>query len=372
MFRVLHIGTSLVLSGGIENYVMNLYKSIDRANIQFDFIVSDELTGQHFFSTVESMGGVIYYASEKKRNLIISAIKKYRIIKKYKQYGIVHIHTSCGIRIFDGLIARIVGIKSIIFHSHTNKMKLPMKYKALQPLFNCIGTKLLACSIEAGQYFFGKNVLNNPKFLVVPNAIDFEKYIYSETQRKQIRTELDIKDKIVFGFIGRFSKEKNLFFIIDIFKYILQFEPNSTLLLVGAGELYEEVKAYSRELGISEYVIFTGERTDVYAIASALDILLLPSQYEGIPIVLIEAQTSGLLCYASNAVSRSAQFTEYLKFISLELSAEMWANTIMKNGLSYSRKDMTKIVRDSVYNSIKSSEEMQRLYLNLMEKNSAL
>ncbi|PKM70843.1 MAG: glycosyltransferase family 1 protein, partial [Firmicutes bacterium HGW-Firmicutes-18] len=185
--RILHIGSKLHSSGGIEKYVMNLYNNINRQKVQFDFVILDEGEKQYYETIIEKLGGTVHSIPKKNQSLFSSILYKYKIFRKYRNYGIIHIHTSCGIRAIDGLIAKLSGINKVIFHSHSNMGKIPLKYKLTKFFFRMIGSYFLACSPEAGKYFFGKSIVNKNNFAIAKNAIDFDQFKFCESKRSRIR-----------------------------------------------------------------------------------------------------------------------------------------------------------------------------------------
>lgn len=365
MKRILHIGSKLTLDGGIENYVMNLYKGIDTNQYQFDFVIVDDGIPQYYESIVQNMGGIIHKVTKGSKNIFRFVIERVRIFTHYKQYGVIHIHTSCGVRVIEGIIARFSGIKYVIFHSHSNSGKVPMKYRLIQPLFRIVGSKLLACSPEAGTYFFGRKALDMNKFKVAKNAILFENFKYSVQNREALTKQLGIQSNLVVGFVGRLSIEKNLDFLLNVFYEISKINDNALLLITGDGKEKDSIIENISKLGLVDKVILLGIRKDIGSVMSVLDILLLPSVYEGMPVVLIEAQASGLKCYTSDVVSTESKISELVYYLSLKSSAKEWADTILKNGKNLSRENMEKTFNESGYSISSAVKEMTELYNNL-------
>lgn len=365
LIRVLHIGCKLTESGGIENYLMNLYKNIDRDQIQFDFVILDEGDKQYYEEKVKQFGGSVYSITIEKQSFLKCCIEKINIFKKYKQYGIIHIHTTCGIRAIDGILAKICGIKYVIYHSHSNIGKPPFKYIILRPIFRFTGKKFFACSKEAGLYFFGKRIVDSQKFSLAKNGIDEINFIFNENYREKIRKEFDLNNCHVIGFVGRLSPEKNIGMILSIAKQIAINDKKLRLLIVGDGSEKVKINSKIQELGISDITIMTGARNDINQLMSAMDILLLPSLHEALGLVLIEAQANGLRCLTSDATSKESCISPLISYLSISEGIEAWTKIIEKENFDYVREDMSNEVIKNGYGIINTAKEMQNCYLSL-------
>ena len=200
-----------------------------------------------------------------------------------------------------------------------------MKYANLQ----------LACSKEAGEWLFG-----NTQFIVLNNGIDVSKYVFNQNIREEYRKILGFSDELVLGHVGRFSNQKNHNFLIDIFYEIIKINKKSKLILIGTGELENEIKEKVESLSLKEKVIFLGARADVNKIMQAMDVFILPSLFEGLPVVGVEAQASGLPCIISDTVSKDVKITDSVLQISLSLPPEEWGKKLIDFYETFERKDM--------------------------------
>jgi len=365
LVRVLHIGSKLIESGGIEKYLMNLYKHIDRNQIQFDFVILNEGDNQYYEDEVEEFGGEVYSIPIDKQPFLKCCAEKIRIFKKYKKYGVVHIHTTCGTRAVDGVLAKLCGIKHVVYHSHSNIGKPPLKYIVLRPIFWLTGKKYFACSTEAGRFFFGERIINSKKFSVAKNGIDESQFIFSVIDRENVRKEFGICDCHVIGFVGRLSPEKNIEMILSIANNIANNDKKLRLLIVGDGVEKDKINSKIQELGISDIVIMAGARSDINRIMSAMDVLLLPSLFEALGLVLIEAQASGLRCLTSDVTSRESCVSPLISYVAISKGVEAWADIIEKEKFDYSREDMSKSVIENGYSIKNTAKEMQDYYLSL-------
>ena len=207
-----------------------------------------------------------------------------------------------------------------------------------KPLLKKYATDYFACSKLAGEWLFGKENVENGKVKIIHNAVDYQKFKMNEEVRNSIRKELNIEDKLVIGHVGRFTNQKNHTFLIDIFNEIHKKNSNSVLMLVGIGEKEDEIKEKVKKLEIEQNVLFMGFQDNVNELMWAMDVFLMPSLYEGLPVVGVEAQATGMPCFMSkDVVTDEVKITEGVKFISLNETAEKWAEEILNSDLE--RKD---------------------------------
>lgn len=358
MIRVLHV-FNIMGNGGIEHFVMDRYRMIDRTKVQFDFLITSSEPG-FFDKEINKLGGKVYHTHSLTKNPLRTflAIKK---IVKANGYSIVHRHTGNAIGYFDLRAARCGGAKHLIIHSHNNNAERRMihRFAKIFLSFNCIR---FSCSEAAGRWLFG-----NKDFRVIKNAIDVEKYRFSLESRKKIRKQYGLNDSFVVGHVGRIDNQKNHSFLIDIFYEVQKRVPDSKLVCVGDGDehLRKDIAEKVNSLGLTEKVIFTGSINNVNEVLNAFDVFCLPSKYEGLGISLIEAQTNGLHCITSkDRVPSETDVTGLLEYISLEKEAEAWAAAIIKTDRL---RDLTSIQRviESGYNLSDSVKFLQSFYEGL-------
>ncbi len=312
--------------GGSESMIMNLYRNIDRTKIQFDF-VKHTTEKCAFDDEVLSLGGRIYSAPNFKIYNLFSYKKWWRMFfKDHPEYKVVHGHLFTIASVFFD-VAHEFGLKTI-GHSHATKSPiLSLKNILRKPFLNRLAKTsdyCFACSKDAGKWIYGDR-----DFTVLKNAIDTEQYVFSEEKRNTARKEFSLQGKFVVGNIGRLTTQKNQTFVIDVFNEIHKKISNSVLMIVGVGELEKSLKHKVDSLGLTDFVIFTGVRSDVPKLLSAMDVFLFPSLYEGLGIVAVEAQTSGLPTYCSSAVPEEAKISDLYEKISLKESPSYWAEKIL-------------------------------------------
>lgn len=339
MIRILHIGMS-TNPGGVENFVMNVYRKLDRSKIQFDFLVDHDYPKIAYEDEIVSLGGKVYREYYRRKEVLKPNRKSVKqFFKEHPEISGVHMHANTLNPMFRIIeIAKKCNIPIRILHSHNSGYMTKVKtkdflYEKYAKLKLKSTTHLLACSEQAGQWMFGKE-----KYSVLNNSIEIKKYVFDEKERKDIREQLDIKnDDILVGTVTRLNYQKNPLFMAKIYAELVKLNNHYKLLIVGDGELKKELEEFFKKEEIRENVIFVGKVENVTKYLSAMDIFLFSSRFEGFGIALLEAQVSGLTCYASNVVPKEIKCSENLNFLSLEENEEQWANTIHNSKLNEDR-----------------------------------
>ena len=333
MIRVLHnIGT--LANGGMESFIMNLYRNIDRSLVQFDFVVGHRTDwSKAYENEILSLGGRIFVL-EQGRNPFVQF---YEILKKHPEYKIVHSHRNAISSLFL-TIAKVRGVKIRISHVHSTSeigiIKIVLT-QLLCPLLNHVATNRLACGKEAAEHFF-----KNHNYEVFPNSIDLKKYRYDKHIRHNKRLEIGLSDSdVVIGHVGRFSVEKNHEFLVNVFMELHKIDKRSKLLLVGAGGLKKRIVQMVEEQKISDSVIFLENRADVHELLQVMDLAVFPSLYEGFSMAMVEMQASGLRILASTGVPDEINVTGSVFFMGLEKSPSQWAENV-HTLLKYDREIM--------------------------------
>lgn len=363
--RVAHI-IGKWLGGGVEAVVMNYYRHIDRSKIQFDFLCDEDSTNIPY-EEIEKLGGRVILIPPYQK--VFKYQKELIRIFKENNYKIVHSHINT-LSVFPLRAAKKAGVKVRIAHSHstTNKKewKKNLLKQVLRPFSKVYATDYMCCSELAGRWLFGDKAYDSGKVYLLNNAIDLDKFKYNEALRKEKRKELGISDDtLVIGHIGRFVAQKNHDYLIDIFNEVLKKNNNSILLLVGQGPLMEEIKNKVKELKLNDSVRFLGQRNDVNELYQAFDVFCLPSLYEGLPVVGVEAQASGLLCILSNAMTKETKVLDITKFISLNNTPKDWADSILDDVKKYKRIDTSKEMTSKNFNIREEAKKLEKYYLNL-------
>lgn len=353
------------LGGGVEAVVMNYYRHLDHSKVQFDFICDDDSTNIPY-DEIEKLGGKVILIPPYQK--VFKYQKELRRVLRDGKYKIVHSHINT-LSVFPLYAAKKVGVPVRIAHSHSTINKKEWKKnllkQVLRPFSKKYATNYMCCSELAGRWLFGDKAYDEGKVYLLNNAIDLDKFKYDKKIRDKKRKELGIKeDTIVIGHIGRFVAQKNHTFLIDIFNQFHKKEKNSILLLAGQGPLQEEIKNKVRELGLDDSVGFLGQRNDANELYQAFDVFLLPSLYEGLPVVGVEAQASGLLCFFSDDMTKETKVLDSTVFMSLSNTSEEWTGEILTNLKDYKRINTKNEVSDNGFDIEIEARKLEKYYIN--------
>lgn len=331
MKRVLCI-INTMNTGGAETFLMKVFRALDRTKYQMDFCVNVE---KNFYDKeICELGGKIFYIPPKSNGIKTFKKNLSELIKREKYEYVLRI-TSNAAGFLDLKIAKKAGAKICSARSSNSSDGLGVKAKMIHRLGRFLYEKYVdvkfAPSDLAAEYTFGKKSIKQRKALILNNGIDLDVFRYYSEERDKLRKELKIDDKIVVGHIGRFMEQKNHSFLLDVFREIKDKEKNAVLLLIGGnGDLEASVKEKVELLGINDSVIFAGIRSDIPQILSAMDVFVMPSFYEGMPNTVIEAQATGLHCVISNTITKQANITGIVQYLSLDDSAQVWAKKVLE------------------------------------------
>lgn len=363
--RILQVVT-IMNRGGLETMLMNYYRAMDRSKIQFDFLVHRKEKGA-YDDEIRSLGGNIYYLPPFSLKSVFSYIRKARqFFRNHPEYKIVHAHLDA-LSAFPLAAAKKENAPVRIAHSHNNNFSKDGKYifrKVAQSFIKNYATSLFACSVEAGQFMFGKK----SNFTVINNAIDTRQFAFSASTRTRVRKELGLDNELVVGHIGRFMHQKNHPFLIDIFASLLKRRPDAKLLLVGNGELRQSIEQQISNYGISDSVILTGVRSDIPDLMQTMDVFVMPSLYEGLPVVSIEAQAAGLPCVFSDVITNELDVTGSCIFLPLSRSSDEWAASVIDMSCHHKRKKCIELVSNAGFDISTEARKLSNLYATLQRK----
>lgn len=352
--------------GGIQQFALEIMKKIDKDKFAIDFLLLDDGKTHPFEETLNELNIKIYKLKgiwlEKPLDFIKYCKALDKFFKEHHDYKIVHMHSSS--KNFMVLkLAKKYGIKIRIAHSHStgfassNKLKVIVG-NVLKKILRKYTTHCFACSKLAGKWLFGDEEIK-----LIHNGVDYEKFKINQDRRKQLRKELGIDDNLVIGNVGRLSRPKNQIFLIDIFNEIHKKNKNTILMLVGAGEKEQEIREKVEKLNLTDQVKFMGFCDNTNELMWCMDVFLLPSLYEGLPVVGVEAQSAGLPCFMSkDVITDEVKITENVTFIELNKSAEEWAEIILDSDLS--RKDTYEEVKNARYLIEQTVEELENFYIS--------
>jgi len=339
--RILHVIGKMDRAGA-ETMIMNLYRTINRSKIQFDFMVHSSEKGD-YDDEILALGGKIYHVPYFNVANYFDYTKKWKeFFKSHSEHKIVHGHIGSSAAIYLK-IAKKFG-KYTIAHSHALNSTIfseRIKYGIVSYPTRHIADYFLACSLLAGQDRFGEKVVKGNRFSVLKNAIQSDNFSYSDEVKEKKLQELGLKDKFVIGHIGRLALAKNHTFLLDVFKEVAYKKNNAVLVLVGIGPLEDKIKQKVKDLKIEDKVIFLGLRKDIPELLQAMDIFVFPSLYEGLGVVVVEAQATGINCIISDTVPDEVDIhADLLQSLPLAKPASYWAKKILETRINnrYSRQ----------------------------------
>lgn len=370
MKRVLVTGASNIGKAGVATIVYNWGQNLDQKSVVYDYLAQHGNLDSYFENKIKEKGGILYVPEKQPGGRIKKHFSNMLWIKKILidgKYEIFHINAdSAYLAAWYILIAKRAKVKHIIVHSHSTMIDdnreltrgiKKVLHVLLRPYVIKNGEKKLACSKEAARWMFR----TEEKSTIIPNGIDIERFVRNDKVRETIRKQENCDDKWIMGTVGRLSYQKNVLFNVRIFEKILEKKPNAILWLVGDGPLREEVEKYIKDRNLSEHCKVWGSRNDVNELLSAMDVFVLPSLFEGLGIVYIEAQAAGLPTFASDAVPEEAFVTQLIKRIPLSASEQDWAEKIL-NTCSDTMVDVGNEIDTKGYSINASSKLLQQIY----------
>lgn len=354
MIRVLQVIGSLGWAG-VEAVVMNYYRNVDRNKVQFDFITCSDKP-ERYDDEILQMGGRIHRLPSRSRHPLAYMVALRQVIKE-NRYKIVHIHQNSASMAMDGFVSKMCGVPVVIGHSHNTRCNVMWQHYLFKQFVNHVLTHRFACSEAAGKWIFG----NRKDVVVVNNAIDSKKYHFNQELRERKRSELGLQEKFVVGFVGRLHEQKNLFRLLEIFKDLIDVKENCQLLLIGGGNLESSLKEKCAEWGISDRVSFLGVRTDISKLMMAMDTFLMPSLYEGMPVVIVEAQAAGLPCVISENVP-SPNLIGRVRIVHLAETNNKWLDALL-NFDDFQRVKATEMIIKGNFDIVNEARKLHNFYI---------
>lgn len=339
--KVLNVITGGLGREGITTTQLELMKVMDKSDMQIDVaaVHNDEPDVMKEF---EMTGCRVLKFPDRKKE-VISYIKKLNYVIRKEKYDVIHVHGSSAIMCIELLIAKIAGVKVRIAHSRNTMADHKLIDKLLRPIFYSSYTDGFAVGKEAGEWIFGKR-----KFDIIRNGKDLEKFHFSKKRREEVREEFSIGDKIAIGFVGNFNKQKNTSFLIDVIKRNDEINSNCIYFLMGDGPERKNIEMKIKELNLVDKIILTGRIPNISEMLQGMDIMLLPSLFEGLPNVVLEWQSIGLPSLISDRITKECKVCDLVKFIPIDKGVEPWVSEISKINLDVSRKSESEKSRQSM------------------------
>lgn len=354
--KVLIISTVRFRLNGITSVIMNYYRKMDKSNMKIDFVVINDIS-EEYKEELQSNGSKIFQLARK--NNPIKYIFDLKNILKNNKYDVIHIHGNSSLMAIETTIAMYNKVPVRIVHSHNTTCSYKVLHKLLQPVLKRTANYGFACGEKAGKWLFKDN-----SYEIINNGIDLKSFTYDEKKRKEFRDKINAGNRKVIGHVGNFIYQKNHEFLIDVFNELIKKDKNYLLLLISDGALLEQMKEKVNKLGISKNVLFLGKTTEVSSYLQAMDVFVLPSHFEGLPVVLIEGQALGLPCFVSDRVSTEAKLTDLIEFLPID-DTTVWVEKVVNTGIGNREEDCRKahkIIDETGYNVTRNAYKMKNLY----------
>ncbi len=358
MKRVLVVNTTHTTFNGIVSVMMNYVRKTYQT-VNYDFALCGRVE-ESILQELQALGGMVYIAPCSRVKKPFKYAKWLMSIMKERKYDCIHVHGNSGTMYFEIHAAKKAKVPVRIAHSHNTSCKYVLAHRVLKPMLNREITDAIACSDLAGKWLFKRD------FTVLPNGIDTAKFLYSQQTRNSYIDILHLQDKLVIGHVAYMDTEKNHMYLLRVFKELLSKKNDVRLILIGDGRLRSEIERYISENNLGEYVLLLGKRSDVDALYQCMDVFVLPSLYEGLPVTLVEAQAAGLPCIISNNITKQVDLTGRVQYIGIEdENIDEWVNSILNvNVNSEDRIKSSLTVSLSEFNIDKCTTHLLDLYQN--------
>nr|WP_300818005.1 glycosyltransferase family 1 protein [uncultured Acetatifactor sp.] len=358
--RILIINTVAFRLNGITSVIMNYFRNMDCKGMQIDFLSPNEMD-ENLKEEIHKMGANIYCVPRKSR--VLNYMRKIYGLMKKNRYDIVHVHGNSAMMIIDFLPAVMAKIPIRIAHSHNTTCDHVDEHKMLNPIFKHCCTHRFACGKEAGEWLF-----QDKPFEIIPNGIDLKAFGYDGRIREKYRNFIQAGNKVVIGYVGNFNRQKNHGFLLDLFAELMATDKDYLLLLIGEGHMLASMKEKAHDLGIDGSVVFLGKTSEVQCYLQTMDVFVLPSLHEGMPLVLVEAQASGLPCIVSDVVTEEANLTSSIRYVPLNRT-EAWVKAIRETrerALKEDRESLSEkwqgMIREAGYDIMSGARRLEGVY----------
>ena len=366
MKKVLVYGLTGVL-GGKENVIINSLFAMDRDGLEIHLLVYEEPV---FYEELREKGFIIHSVPRRGEDYMGNKKQTEKLFAECS-FDAVWINI-CTLSYIEPLVqAKKFNVPVRIVHVHCPEAAGGWKMKLLHFFHRRPASKAanyyFACSQGAADFSFSEAMQSGDRFRLINNAVNLDTFAFSAEKRREIREELKLTDQLLLGHVGRFSDVKNHAFLIEVFRELSAIRSDAHLVLVGDGELEEDIRSRVARYGLEDRVLFLGRRTDTDRIYSGLDLLVFPSKYEGLPLVLVEAQASGLPCLVSDTVSEESQITDLVRYLSLGIGPEEWANMAIKLAEGRERRSPIKELREAGFDLGENAELLKRVFLNELD-----
>jgi len=342
--KVLVVNTVSTRFNGITNIILN-YTGYTMDKLTFEFVLNGYVNN-NLKNKIQNEYGKVYIPVVSRIRNPFAYMYWMRNIIITNRFDAIYIHGNSGTLFFDTHAARLAGISKIIVHCHSSSCRYKLIHYLLKPLLNRELSDAVACSDLAGKWLFTR------PFSIITNGIEVQRFVFNSKIREDVRMELNItNDAFVIGHVANFEPVKNHLFLLKIFKKVLDKKPNALLLLLGDGTLRESIEKSINTLGIENRVKILGNLPNPERQYQVMDVFVLPSLFEGLPVTLIEAQASGLKCVVSDVVTKQADITKDITFLPIgEFAIDLWVNTLSTIIINDNRFRNTELITSSDFN----------------------
>lgn len=362
--------------GGITSMMINIQKNLDRDKLNFDYLVLHD-RHEDLEDIVLGMGSkkIVASADEVGNKFLREITRWYRLYRTFKDNNIKVLHLNGGPSSDMNIVflAKLAGVKHVTFHTHNagsavyrNKISVIMS-NAYKPLMPAFVDSFWACSSLAAQFSFPKSIVKNQRYEFIPNGIALEKYAFDLTIRERVRRDLGVENKFVIGHAGRFNVQKNHEYLIDVFAALHSECNDAVLLLFGDGELREAMQQKVKKLHLEESVQFMGTTNEMQKIYQAMDVFVMPSFCEGLPVAGVEAQASGLPVLLADTITKEVDVTDCVKYLPLSADKSAWVKEILKFR-DFKRYSRIEELRKAGFDEKDVAKYFQNFYLNILDK----
>lgn len=357
MKKILVINTVGFQYEGITSVILNYTKGMDREGLQFTFPVYED-TIPKLKEELEELGRTVTVPNRKQN--VKSYIKALFCLLN-EDFDVLHVHGNSGTMLIETVVAKLRGVKKIILHTHSTSTNHPLANALMKYPMMLLADVLMACSDAAGTWLYGKQ-----KYTVLNNAIDIQKFQFDPQNRKEYREEFGVQeDEFLIGHIGHFTPQKNHFFLLDIFRAYHKLDPKAKLLLIGGGADFERVREAAEKMELQDSVIFAGRRSDAASVYSAMDLFILPSIWESLSLVTLEAQANGLPALVADVVPLDAKCTDRVFYEPLSHKPEEWAEAVQRiRKQNFDRNaDTREAIAEKGFDIHKEAGDLRNIYI---------
>ncbi len=356
-------------SGGIESFLCNVLTRMDLTRLQVDVIAAS--LNESIFTEPLRRHGVRFYELSGNQHKLRENYHLFTELLQKQKYDVIHFNLFHGLSLYYVHLAKQMGVPVRIIHSHNTALRRsagkPLKlllHNAAKALLADSGTDYWACSSPAANFLFSGKALSRHGFRFIPNGIDTDRFQFNFSEREAVRTELGVAGAFVVGNVGRLCFQKNQEFLLDVFANMLSRKPESRLLLVGEGEQSDELRRKAARLGVADKVIFYGVSDHVERLMWAMDVFVMPSRFEGLPVTAVEAQAAGLPCIFSENITEECKVTPLSRFLSLGGGSAAWGQAVMELASEpHQRQKGAQLVRDAGFDIRMVSAQIQEYYM---------